>query len=204
MRLFVAVRPPAPVLDHLDLALRVVQAHEALTADPADVRWTLEENRHVTAAFYGTLPDGRTDELVAALEDGVRAIPPFELRLRGAGVFAHRTLWVGVAGDLGSMRRLSAMAGAAGEEVGARPDDRVRSRPHLTVGRVGAPTPAGRGRRRRDRPTDDPAASLVRALAVYDGPEWTVEELLLVASAPGAGRGGGPLYTPVQAFALGA
>lgn len=201
MRLFAAIRPPAPVLDHLDLALRAVQAYEAGTADAADVRWTVEENRHVTVAFYGPVPDGRTDELVAALEDGVGGVRPFELRLRGAGVFAHRTLWVGAAVDLEAVRQLSAVARAAGEDVDARPDDRVRSRPHLTVGRVG--TPARAARRRRERASDDPAASLVRALAVYEGPAWTVDELLLVSSEPGAGRGGGPLYTPVRSFALG-
>jgi 2'-5' RNA ligase len=43
----------------------------------------------------------------------------------------------------------------------------------------------------------------VRALAVYDGPRWQVDHLLLVSSRPGAGRGSGPLYETVETFALG-
>ena len=50
---------------------------------------------------------------------------------------------------------------------------------------------------------DDVAAMLVRALAVYEGPRWLVDELTLVSSQPGAGRGGGPLYERVETFALG-
>ena len=46
------------------------------------------------------------------------------------------------------------------------------------------------------------AETLVGALAVYEGPEWTVDALLLIASRPGEGRGGGPLYTAVDAFPL--
>ncbi len=46
-------------------------------------------------------------------------------------------------------------------------------------------------------------AGLVRALAVYEGPRWQVDELLLVSSRPGAGRGGGPLYEAVETFPLG-
>jgi len=49
----------------------------------------------------------------------------------------------------------------------------------------------------------DVASGIVRALAVYEGPRWTVDELLLMSSQPGAGRGGGPLYEVIDRFALG-
>ena len=50
----------------------------------------------------------------------------------------------------------------------------------------------------------DVAAGIVRALAVYEGPRWEVDEILLMSSQPGAGRGGGPRYEVVERFALGA
>lgn len=205
MRLFAAVRPPADVLDHLDLALRVVR-DGALTDDrTSPVRWTAEENRHLTVAFYGEVRAGASDDLARELTGVAASVDPFTLRLRGAGVFSHRTLWVGASGDVEAMNRLSAGAVEAGETVGTRPDERVRSRPHLTVGRVSpAARPSRRSRRRPDdEPPNAPVDALVRALAVYEGPAWTVEELLLVESDPGAGRGGGPLYTPVESWRLG-
>jgi 2'-5' RNA ligase len=205
VRLFAAVRPPADVLDHLDLALRVVRAGARGDDRSSPVRWTAEENRHLTVAFYGEVPGGGSDDLAHGLARVAEEVEPFELRLRGAGVFSHRTLWVGASGDVDAMNRLSARAVDAGADVGTRPDERVRSRPHLTVGRV---DPSARPTRRsRRRPDDEPPSAqidaLVRALAVYEGPAWTVEELLLVESEPGAGRGGGPLYTTVDGWRLG-
>ena len=205
MRLFAAVRPPADVLDHLDLALRVVRAGAVADDRTSPVRWTAEENRHLPVAFYGEVPAAVSEDLARGLARVADEQEPFELRLRGAGVFSHRTLWVGASGEVEAMNRLSSRAVGAGEEAGTRPDERVRSRPHLTVGRV---SPAARPTRRsRRRPDDEPPGAgvdaLVRALAVYEGPTWTVEELLLVESEPGAGRGGGPLYTPVESWRLG-
>ncbi|WP_448629612.1 RNA 2',3'-cyclic phosphodiesterase [Cellulomonas soli] len=215
MRLFVAVVPSEEALDHLDLALASVRGAPA--GAHSAVRWAARETWHLTAAFYGEVPDG----LVAALTDELSVVAagssPYSLRLRGAGVFAHRTLWVGVGGDVEAQRALSAAARLAGEQLGLRTDDRVRDRPHLTVGRV---RPESRPPRRRDgrrRGTagpdgaggalageDDVAAALVRALAVYEGPTDTVDRLHLVSSTPGAGRAGGPLYRTVAEMPFGA
>lgn len=205
MRLFAAVRPPVDVLDHLDLALRVVRAGAVADDRTSPVRWSAEENRHLTVAFYGEVPAGPAEDLARGLARVADETEPFELRLRGAGVFSHRTLWVGASGEVEAMNRLSARAAEAGAEAGTRPDERVRSRPHLTVGRVSpAARPTRRSRRRPDdEPPSAPVDALVHALSVYEGPVWTVEELRLVESEPGAGRGGGPLYTTVDAWRLG-
>ena len=212
MRLFAAVWPPEHVLDHLDLALASVRG--APSGLSSAVRWSARETWHLTVAFYGDLPDGAVPGLVADLAEAAAAIQPYQLGLHGAGVFSHRTLWVGVAGELAAQRALGLACVEAGEAAGAAADNRPRDRPHLTVGRVrpGSRPPRGRSSR-PDRPgqrpdlqgpgDEDVAAGLVRALAVYDGPRWQVDELVLVSSRPGAGRGGGPLYEPVERCALG-
>jgi len=219
MRLFAAVWPPADVLDHLDLALAVVRRGSSAQDD--GVRWSAREMWHLTAAFYGSLPDAAADGLGADLARAAAGAEPFDLQLRGAGVFAHRTLWVGTGGDVAAMVDLAAAARTVGEEHGAAADVRVRHRPHLTVGRArpGARPPrrgsratsaggrgSGRGPGRGaggDRRDLDPAEVFEQALAVYEGPVWRVEALALVASRPGEGRGGGPLYTTVGTYPLG-
>ena len=210
MRLFAALLPTAEVLDHLEAALRSVGAGVVTERSDAPVRWTARATWHLTAAFYGELPDGRVPDLSAELDRAASACGPFDLRLRGAGMFAHRTLWVGVSGDLPALTALTRGAVRAGDVAGARPDERVRSRAHLTVGRSTpsrAPRPRagsrGASRDERARADDGIPEALVRALAVYEGPAWTVERLALVESVPGAGWGGRPLYTPVEEFALG-
>lgn len=202
MRLFVAVRPPGPVLLHLDLALRTVAAGVDTGGRSSPVRWTEVENRHLTAAFFGDVADALVGELGEAVDRAVSEVDPFELHLRGAGVFAHRTLWIGAGGDVGSMRRLSDALAGAGADLVARSDDRVRSRAHLTIGRMDPSVRRSRPRRTDQAQPEDAADALVRALAVYEGPSWLVEDVHLLASQPGAGRGGGPLYTTVRTCRL--
>jgi RNA 2',3'-cyclic 3'-phosphodiesterase len=219
MRLFAAVWPPDDVLDHLDLALAVVRRGSPSQDD--GVRWSARETWHLTAAFYGAVPDGVTEAIGAGLARAAAEVEPFDLQLRGAGVFAHRTLWVGTGGDVAAMVALADGAREVGEEHDVRPDARVRHRPHLTVGRA---RPAARPPRRGSRATGSggragghgpgrppgtdradllPPEVFEQALAVYEGPTWRVDALTLVDSRPGEGRGGGPLYSTVATYPLG-
>lgn len=198
MRLFAAVRPPGEVLDHLAAALGALGVRG--DGGPADgVRWTAEENWHLTLAFYGEVPDGAVDEVLEGLGAVAATHAPFPLRLRGAGVFAHRTLWVGAGGDVDAMAALAAAATGVGLDVTGREDDRVRHRAHLTIGRVVAERT---GRDRRSGRSPEQVRAVVHALAVYSGPEWLVDHLVLVRSRPGEGRSGGPLYDDLARLPL--
>jgi 2'-5' RNA ligase len=209
VRLFVAVTPPVEVLDHLDLALATVRQGPAGRDDT--LRWSARETWHLTTAFYGEVPDGQVAALGAALAATASSIAPYQLALRGAGLFAHRTVWVGVGGDVARQRAVVDATAQAAALVGVATDERPRQRAHLTVGRTraGARPPGRTGARqaraRPGRPVTDLGGvdGLVRALAVYAGPTWTVAELSLQRSEPGAGRGGGPRYTVVQTLPLG-
>jgi len=205
VRVFAGLWPTPEVRRHLAGALRTavgVDAELAPGRAPDGVRWTPAENWHVTLAFYGDVGEGRAELLAEAVAEVAAAARPFELALAGAGVFAHRTLWAGVGGEVDAVHALVAGCRDAGTAVGARQDDRVRSRPHLTLGRVAPPRG---GTRRRDRAAAPPGAgdALVHALAVYRGPRWPVTELVLAESRPGEGRAGGPLYRPLGAWPLG-
>jgi RNA 2',3'-cyclic 3'-phosphodiesterase len=174
VRLFAALVPPEPVLEHLADALAAVRG------GPADtLRWVPPENLHVTLAFYGEIPDaaladvaaGLAEEVTGIADDGVAA------ELRGCGTFGGRTLWVGVGGETDRLRDLmDAAARTAGLAAGER------HRPHLTVARSG----------RRSRELD--VGPVAQALSVYRGPTWVADEIALVSSWLGEGRGGGPLY----------
>ncbi|WP_372593626.1 RNA 2',3'-cyclic phosphodiesterase [Actinotalea sp.] len=208
MRLFAAVRPPEHVLLHVQRAMAGV----AELAGEAGVRWSAPENLHLTLAFFGEVPPGRQEELGGLLAAVARTTAPFSLALRGAGIYGGRTLWIGVGGQVGAMVDLAAAAREQGERVSRFRDSRPRMRPHLTIGRIAptraAPGPGGGGgsgpRRTRSARLLPQAEHLVRALAVYEGPTWLVEEMLLESSVPGAGPGGGPRYEIVQRAPLGA
>ena len=203
MRLFAAVRPPADVVDHLTAALGAVGLDPWLAGTAGPVRWTAPQGWHLTVAFYGEVPDALLSELDGGLSRLATELDPFTLRLRGAGAFSRRTLWIGASGALDQMARLTTAAVALGEEVTGHGDGRERSRPHLTVARVVGPRRPSPARTRpagRRPPQDDPLAPIVRALAVYEGSTWPVTEVLLIESRPGAGPGGGPLYRDRGAY----
>lgn len=206
MRLFAAVQPPVDVLDHLEGALVAVRGGGARTGRQDVLRWTDPEDRHVTVAFFGEVPEGYLDDVATALDDVAADHPPFEALLRGAGLFDGRTLWIGCGGE--GWGPLMADAGRVGEQLLGRREDR-RSRAHLTVARArGGARPGARGSGRRGGSPEtggetggDPAA-LAHALALYSGPTWTVAELTLVRSRLGEGPGGGPLHDVVHRFPL--
>ena len=68
MRLFVAIAPPAAVLDDLD-ALAA-----PLRAGRQDLRWTSREAWHVTLAFLGQVDESAAARLLPRLERA--AAPP--------------------------------------------------------------------------------------------------------------------------------
>lgn len=221
MRLFTAVFPPEGVLDHLDLAVHGV------TSTGASPRWVPRENRHITLSFYADVPEGAVDDLAEELAVVAGKHGPLGLRLRGAGSFGSRVLWIGVDGDVGPLRDLAEDCLAASpREV---PEDIKPHRPHLTIararagqvrpprgrdrwgkrrggydvgrggGRSAAVPDAGRDRFAGARSELEPAA---HALSVYAGPSWPVGSFALVESRPGEGAQGGPRYTALETFEL--
>ena len=208
MRLFAAVLPPAHVLEHVERALQAVRGPDEETGSVGPLRWAPPEDRHLTLAFFGEVPAGAAQDLADGLVGVTRRYEPFDLQLRGAGVFDRRVFWIGCGGDVDELGALTTDCVELGAEVTGRQDSRVRSRAHLTVARVRSQHRV-RARPYRRRADAEPAGpdrvgSLAHALAVYSGPLWTVEDVALVSSRPGEGRGGGPAYETVQTFPLGA
>ena len=144
MRLFVAIRPPAPVRDAL---------LDAMDERPG-VRWQDEDQLHLTLAFLGEVDPRVEQDLVDSLA-AIR-LPPFEVTIRGVGHFEHKgvpsTLWAGLAPSE-PLARLQARVVAACRRAGTEPD-RQSFRPHVTLARLGrssppagSSVPAGRGSR---------------------------------------------------------
>ncbi len=213
MRLFASLEPSPEALAHLRRAVEAVRGPAEIRSG---LRWTDPEQWHVTLAFYGEVPDGAWPGLAEALAERIAPLHAPRILLRGAGSFAGRNLWVGVAGESAADARALAEivdgAAAAGVDIGLSPDPRPRNRAHLTLARLssrGGPGGSRRGERgagdtrRADRRRPDTGPDLdacVRALSVYAGPAWRADSVLLVRSSLGEGRSGGPLHEVIASL----
>jgi RNA 2',3'-cyclic 3'-phosphodiesterase len=123
-RLFVAIRPPAPIRDLL------VDAMD----DSPELRWVGDEQLHLTLRFVGEVERPLANDLAAALEP-VR-FERFDLRIAGTGRFDQKrggALWAGVepkspvAALAARVERICQLAGVAPE--------RRAFHPHITLAR---------------------------------------------------------------------
>ena len=123
-RLFVAIRPPEEIRDLLLDAMD----------DSADFRWQDDEQLHLTLRFVGEVERPVADDLAAELSR--IHLPPFELRIAGAGRFEQRSsgaLWAGVEPKL-PVAALAAKVERACLAVGLEPERRA-FHPHITLAR---------------------------------------------------------------------
>lgn len=125
-RLFVAIRPPAPVRETLLDTMTGVDG----------ARWQDEDQLHLTLAFLGEV-DLRAAEEVAEALAAVRS-PPFAVEIRGVGHFERKgvpsALWAGVARS-DALAALHRRVVAACRRGGVEPDRRG-FRPHVTLARL--------------------------------------------------------------------
>jgi len=186
MRLFVAIAPPAAVLDELDA---LVEPHRTRRLD---LRWTNREAWHVTLAFLGQVDEAAADRLLPRLERAARRHHQVRLAFAGAGAFPAATranvLWSGLSGDRATLARLAESVAAGARRAGAAPPDKGRRfQPHLTLARCRVPADV---------------TGLVAALDGYQGQTWTADRVHLVRSRLGATEH--PRYTSLASWALSA
>lgn len=175
-RLFIAIRPPAPVRDAL------VDAMEGLEG----ARWLGEDQLHLTLRFVGEVETPAANDLAAQL--GRIDSRPIDLAAAGVGVFERRgvphTLWARVppAGALGELRQ---KVERACEQAGLGRETR-RFTPHITLARLG-------------RASGDVGGWLAAHGDLAAGP-WRAEDFVLYESHLGYE---GPHYEAVAVYPLG-
>jgi 2'-5' RNA ligase len=189
VRLFVAVQPPPAVLDHLADAVGGL-AVSTVAEQGINARVAARHLWHVTLAFLGEVPDEQAERAVEALDRAGATAAPVRLRIAGGGRFGKgrfTVLWVGLGGEVPVLRAL-AQSVTAQLRHARLPYDRKPFRPHLTIARPG------------DRLAPEQLAADLAALDGYEGPEWTVTEVVLMRSHLGPK----PTHDLVHAAKLGA
>lgn len=123
-RLFVAIRPPEPILDLLIDAMD----------DSPDFRWQDEAQLHLTLRFIGEVARPVANDIADVL--GRISAPAFAIRLAGVGRFEQRNsgaLWAGVEPKT-PVAALAAKVERACQAAGLAPERRA-FHPHITLAR---------------------------------------------------------------------
>jgi 2'-5' RNA ligase len=161
LRSFVAVPLPAPVRaailaavhdgksDRLPaatsgLVARLADADSGLAAQLPDIRWSRRpENLHVTLKFLGQVDPAKLARFVEELAAALRAIPGFDIRLRGFGAFPSprdaQVIWVGVDDPAHRLGQVAAITEQVAARTAVAGDPLLGKRPfraHVTVGRL--------------------------------------------------------------------
>lgn len=186
MRLFVAITPPAVVLDEIESRVAVLRP-----ARP-HLRWTGRQAWHVTLAFLGEVGEEKAAALRLRLGRAARRHPSLSVSFAGGGAFPApgraRVLWAGIEGDRRALEGLARSVGAGARRAGAPPPDEGRRfRPHITLARCREP---------------EDMRHLVQALAGYAGAPWTAAEIHLIRSHLSAHPGAEPRYETLATWPL--
>lgn len=176
-RLFVAIRPPAPIRARLLTAMGGING----------ARWQSEEQLHLTVRFIGEVDGHCAEDIDAALS--AVAIPSFDIALAGVGAFERRgraeTLWAGVAPHA-PLQALHGKVGQALAGVGIAPDSRAYA-PHITLARLSRSTCR--------------IHAFLQAAALLSSPPFPVEDFALYESHL---TSSGSLYSIVERYPLAA
>jgi RNA 2',3'-cyclic 3'-phosphodiesterase len=127
LRAFISL-PVAP-----EVVRNIVACQQELAAKTGDrVRWTPEEQMHLTLQFLGNISLAEVERIQGALAGVARTL---HLRAEGIGGFPSsrnpRVIWVGLGGDIDELKAFQASV----EEATGHREER-KFHPHLTIGRV--------------------------------------------------------------------
>lgn len=131
-RIFAAIKlHPSPTLLEIFRYLK-----QNLSDDK--IKWVEEHNLHFTLKFFGETPEDRIPSIRQALERTAGHSPPFEIELKGTGIFGSsyhpRVIWFGIEPSP-AMQALYDTMWIELTKLGYVPDSQ-NFVPHLTIGRV--------------------------------------------------------------------
>ena len=188
IRAFIAVELPSFLKEELGRVESILKA-----GNTTPVKWVDFESIHLTLKFLGDIESSRVGEIIEGIKNACVGISPFELKIKGLGVFPNpartRIAWVGLVDSTDELSLLQRNIESEMEKLEYERETRKFS-PHLTLARV------------RDQATPDERerfGNLVTATA-FSSERITVNSVSLMKSHL---TRQGALYTRLGSIRLG-
>jgi len=175
----------------LDIKREVARVSAEVRASIRGMKWVKVENIHLTVVFTGNIKTEEIKLIGEAIQKVCLKYSPFDIRLKGMGVFPNRrkprVLWLGLDGDVNRMSLFRDDLQNRLKSFGIKEEKR-KFNPHLTLGRFRKPN-------KRDFPFDE----LMLKYGDLTSPVCSIHELVLFKSDL---KPGGAVYTKLEAWPL--
>lgn len=137
MRTFIAIDLEKEIKESLSSLI------DKLRERSQNIRWVRQEGMHLTLKFLGEIKEEKRPSIENILEKVISNYKPFSLKIKGTSYFPlgrknPRVLWTGVEADE-TLPSLQQRLESELEKIGF-PREKREFHPHLTLGRVKAPS----------------------------------------------------------------
>ncbi len=180
MRLFVGLDLPGEIVGSLERLLERLRP-------TARIGWTSPANLHITTKFIGEWPEGRLEDMKAALA-GIDTRPPIGVHIHRVGFFPNphspRVFWCGI--EAPGLEGLALDTDRATSALGVPAESRAFS-PHLTLARI------------KEKLNLQPLREVIAALPSLDFGSFEARSFFLYHSQL---RPTGSVYTKLAEFSL--
>ena len=122
----------------IDVFSKLLEFEKEIKETGANVKLVEPENTHITLKFLGDTNESLIGEIDKIMKDAVKEIDPFNIQLRGAGVFPNqnyiKVIWIGIKqGE--PIELIARKIDEQLSKIGFKKEKRGFS-PHLTIARV--------------------------------------------------------------------
>jgi 2'-5' RNA ligase len=120
---------------------KIIEFENQIKDTDADVKLVDPKNVHITLKFLGDTDENLVDRIEEIMKKSVEKIKPFEIKLKGAGVFPNKNyikvMWIGI-NDTENLKKISNGIDEQLSKIGFEKEKRDFSA-HLTLARVKTP-----------------------------------------------------------------
>lgn len=166
MRLSAALVPPSDALVDLNAVL------DSVGRDPAEIDFVPADTMHITLTKFGHVAHRDAVALTGRLAKEALDWAPMTVRFAGCAALewpGDDSVWAQLDGDLDALRGLARAIPEIVRPMGFLVDRRI-FRTYLRIGRI------------TDGTTPEYLHRLVDAVTAYRGPDWTIDEFLLLGA----------------------
>ncbi len=173
----------------INVASTIVEFEKEIKKTGADVKLVEPQNIHITLKFLGDVEKTLIDEIEQIMNDAVKEIKPFTIKLKGTGVFPNqnyaRIIWIGI-NEAQIIETIVKTIDEYLSKLGFKKEKRGFS-PHLTIARV-------KSAKNKQR--------LLETIEKYTNVEFSIQEVNSIKLMKSDLTSAGPIYTTIKDVTL--